>query len=432
MQTAPWFYNVISLLGLAVMVLLSALCGLGRGPVPWRTVIWGLILQLALAFFFFAVPAGGQAMLALNDAFLTLLASTKAGATFLFGPLAVAPGQPGSIGFVFAVQALSTVVFFMACMAILYQLGLMQRVVRLLARLFARTMGLSGAESLGVASSIMVGAEMAGVVRPYLPEMTRSELFLLLTAAMATVASTVMGVIVANLHVYFPNIAGHLISASVISAPAAAVVAKLMEPETGQPLTAGQVVDPHFGRYDGVMEAVSAGALDGVKLAVGIAAMLLAFLSLTALLDHVLSWLTGLVGLDGVGLKELLTWLAWPFAVLMGVPLEDAPKVAALIGQRALITELPAYAELANMLARGDLAYSRSAVIASYALCGFAHVGSVAIFVGGFGALAPGRVGELARLGFKALWAATLVTVMTGCVAGLFAWGGRSILGIVH
>ncbi|MCA1989217.1 MAG: hypothetical protein LDL07_08740, partial [Desulfarculus sp.] len=298
-------------------------------------------------------------------------------------------------------------------------------------RLFVRTLGVSGAESLGVASNIFVGVESAGMVRPYLADMTRSEFFTLLTAAMATVASSTLGVYVLTLEKVFPNIAGHLISASLISAPSAIVISKLMLPETGEPLTAGRMVDLEAGRYGGYLEAVIQGSQDGVKLVVGIGALLLSFLALVSLVDGVLGWLCGLVGLTGWGLSVILGWLAWPLAIVMGVPPADAPQVAALMGQRLLVTEIPAYGHLAQMLDQGQLTYARSALVASYVLCGFTHVGAVAIFVGGFGALAPGRLGELSRLGLKALWSATLATVMTGCVAGIFARGGAGLLGLI-
>ncbi len=430
MRQAPLFYNFISFGGLICLLALARLSSLGKGKIRWSAVAWGLGLQFALAFVFFALPAGGKVMLWINGVFLAVLDSAHAGTEFLFGPLAQPPGADGSIGFILAFQGLATVVFFMALMALLYQAGIIQRLVKLFARLFVRTLGTSGAESLGVAGNIFVGAESAGVVRPFLPDMTHSELFQLLTASMATVAGTVLGLYVATLHMYFPNIAGHLISASIISAPAAIVVAKLMEPEMDEPLTAGRTVDPHIGQYDGIMEAISAGSMDGVKLGVGICAMLLGFLGLAALLEKIIGGGFSLVGLDGFGLKQLLAYAAWPFTVAMGVPLEDAPLVAKLVGERVIVTEIPGYVQLAQMLEAGQLTYSRSPLIATYALCGFAHVGSMAIYIGGFGALAPGRLGELSRMGLKALWAATLTTLMTGCVAGMFALGGPGILGL--
>ncbi len=430
MQDAPLYYNFISLGGLFCLLALARLCGLRRGPTAWRTLAWGVGLQLGIGALVFALPAGRGGLWAVNAAATKLLEFSRAGIHFLFGPLGLGPGQEGSLGFILAVQALPTVVFFMALTALLYQAGILQKIVRGFSHVFVRSLGTSGAESLGVASLIFVGVESAGMVRPFLPKFTRSEFFCLLTAAMSTVASSVLGVYVITLQGDFPNIAGHLVSASVISAPAAIVVAKLMEPETGEPLTAGQVVDPALGKYGGYMEAISQGSMDGVKLLVGIVALLLSFLGLVALANGLVGWLGGLVGLQGLSIQGMLGWLGYPLALAMGVPPVDAGAVGSLLGQRVLLTEIPTYVELGKLLAGNGLVYGRSAVVASYALCGFAHVASMAIFVGGFGALAPGRMGEWSRLGLKALWAATLATVMTGCVAGLFASGGATLLGL--
>ncbi len=430
MQPAPWYYNLISAAGLLLICGLAWLTGRNRGRVRVATLLWGVAIMLAMGAAVFLLPVGRVALLWLNQAVVALLDHAQAGIKFLFGPLAVPPGEKGSLGFILAVQALPTVVFFMALTALLYQAGVMQRVVRLFARLFVRTLGTSGAESLGVASTIFVGVESAGMVRPFLADLTRSEFFCLLTACMATVASSTMGVYVATLRGVFPNIAGHLVSASIISAPAAIVVAKLMEPETGEPLTAGHTVDPEAGRYGGYMEAVTQGSMEGVKLVVGIVALLISFLGLVSLADGLVGWLGGLAGVENLSLQGILAYGAWPLSLAMGVPPVDAGQVAALLGERVLVTEIPAYVKLAAFLKEGSLVYTRSALLASYALCGFAHVGSVAIFVGGFGALAPGRLGELSRMGLKALWAATLATLLTGCVAGIFASGGGGLLGV--
>jgi CNT family concentrative nucleoside transporter len=430
MQAAPWYFNLISAGGLIAVCVLAWLTGRNRRHVRMATVLWGLGLMLAMGSLVFALPIGRTGLLWFNHILVELLNHAMAGIKFVFGPLALGPGQEGSFGFILGVQALPTVIFFMALTAVLYQAGIMQRVVRVFSLLFVRTLGTSGAESLGVASNIFVGVESAGMVRPFLANLTRSEFFCLLTSCMATVASTTLGVYVATLHGVFPNIAGHLVGASVISAPAAIVVAKLMEPETGEPVTAGKPVDPEAGRYGGYMEAITQGSMDGVKLLVGIVALLISFLSLASLANGIVGWLGGLVGIEGASLSGILSYGAWPLALAMGVPPADAWQVASLLGERVLVTEIPAYVKLAGILKEGGMAYSRSVLVASYALCGFAHVGSVAIFVGGFGALVPARLGELSRLGLKALWAATLATIITGCVAGIFASGAGGLLGI--
>ncbi len=428
MQPAPWYFHVISGGGLLAVCLLAWLSGGASRKVRLGPLCFGLFLQLVVGAAVFLLPIGREFLWAVNQGVVGLLEHARAGISFLFGPLAIPPGVKGSLGFILAVQALPTVIFFMALTFLLYQAGVMQRLVGLFARLFVRTLGTSGAESLGVASNIFVGIESAGMVRPFLETMTKSEFFCLLTACMATVSSTVLGIYVATLKPIFPGIAGHLVSASVISAPAAIVVAKLMMPETGQPLTAGQAVDPGLGRYGGYMEAVTKGSMEGMRQLVGIVAMLISFLGLVSLANGMLGWMGGWVGLPSLSLQGILGRVAWPITVAMGVPPADAGLVARLLGERALLTEVTAYAHLAQAMEAGRLAFARSPMIASYALCGFAHVGSTAIFVGGFGALVPGRLGELSRLGLRALWAATLATVMTGCVAGLFASGGAGLL----
>jgi CNT family concentrative nucleoside transporter len=308
----------------------------------------------------------------------------------------------------------------------------LQRVVNVFTRLFVRLLGSSGAESMAAAANVFVGVEVAGMVRPFLANMTRSEYFCLLTASMANVASSTLGVYVAALQPSFPNIAGHLVSASVISAPAAIVLAKIMEPETGHPETLGLMVDPEMGRYPSYMEAIISGTTDGMKLLVGISGLLLSFLGLVALANALLGWGGGLVGAPGLELGRLLAYPFWPLMLLIGIPPSDAWQVATLLGERALVTEIPAYFHLADMLSRGEILHARSVMVASYALCGFAHVGSVAIFVGGFAALAPSRMGELSRLGLKSLLAATMATMMTAAVAGVFSWGGAGILGLAR
>ena len=435
MHDAPWQYNLISLGGIAVLLIVARLCGLKRGQVKWAPVAWGLGLMAGVACLVFLLPAGRQALLWLNGVVVTLLGYSRAGILFLFGPLGIGPGQTGpngepSLGFILAIQYLPTIIFFMAVSAVLYQAGILQRVVTLFARVFARLLGTSGAESLGAASTIFVGIETAGMIRPYLKDFTRSEFFCLLTALMATVASSTLGVYVGVLSGVFPNIAGHLMSASLLSAPAAIVVAKLMEPETGEPLTFGRRVDPDMGRQQGYMEAVMTGSMEGLKLVAGVTALLMSFLGLAAVAEGLVSWAAGLVGFPEITFTGLLGYAAWPLSLAMGVPPADAGQVATLLGQRVLVTEIPSYVQLAEMLKHGQFTYWRSPLVASYALCGFTHVGSVAIFTGGLAALVPERMSDLSRLGLKALWAATLATALTGCVAGVFAMGGAGLLGI--
>jgi concentrative nucleoside transporter, CNT family len=423
--------HLISLLGFFALAGIAWLFSAHRRQIQWKPVVWGLGLQLAIGLLVFRLPGSRQLFLKLNDAVLAVLVASKSGTNFLFGPLAAAPGEPGSIGFILAIQVLPIAIFVSAFTAALYHLNLLQPIVRLFARLFHRTMGISGAESLCGASNIFVGVESALVIRPYLERMTRSELLLVLTSGMATVASTTLGVYVLTLNETFPQIAGHLLSASVISIPAAVVMSKLLLPETGAPETASAIPpEDESARAGNLMSAIIAGAMDGLRLAAGITALLIAGLGIVALFDKVLGLLpNGWFGLsEPLSLVKILGWLFYPFAILLGIAQPDWAEAGRLLGERVILTEVVSYQELAQMARQGILLDPRTVVILSYALCGFAHVASVTIFVGGTAALAPTRRDDLASLGLRALLAATLATLMTGCVAGIFSDGSGVVL----
>jgi CNT family concentrative nucleoside transporter len=280
-------------------------------------------------------------------------------------------------------------------------------------------MRISGAESLCAASNIFVGIESATAVRPYLKDMTRSEFCTILTVGMATVASSTLAVYVGFLHGTFPGIAGHLISASIMSAPAAIVMSKIICPEDGQPVTLGRRVRPVVERESGAVEAIVAGAMAGVKLVVGIVALLIAFLGFIGVIDLLLEWAGGLFGAD-LSLQLLLGYVFRPLAAVIGVPWDDGQLAGEMLGQRMIATEIPAYDRLASVMKANEFVHPRSAVVTAYALCGFAHVASLAIFVGGIAALVPQRRKDLAAVGIRALVAATLACLMTGAVAGTF------------
>jgi CNT family concentrative nucleoside transporter len=328
---------------------------------------------------------------------------------------------------------LPAVIFFAALMAAAYHLGLIQPVICLFARLFKETLRLSGAEALAGASNIFVGIESAITIRPYLAAMTRSELLTLLTCAMATVASTTMALYVFFLQGAFPQIAGHLLSASVLSIPAAVLVSKLLLPETGQPETLGTLPPLEDSQpYGNTMAALSAGAWDGLKLAAGIATLLIAVLGAVGILDLVLGKLTAPLAVwfdEPLRLERILGWLFTPLTWLMGLQSSDLNVAAQLLGKRAILTEVVAYQELGT-LAAAHAVSPRTLLILSYALCGFAHVASVGIFVGGIAALVPSRRNDLTALAFPALAASTLATLLTGAVAGLFYHGQQGILGL--
>jgi concentrative nucleoside transporter, CNT family len=418
-------YHLISALGFVVFAGIAWLLSSHRRKIAWRTIAWGISLQLIIGVLIFRVPATHRVFLWMNDAVLALLNASRSGTTFLFGPLAASPGEPGSVGFILIFQVLPVAIFFSAFTAALYHLRVLQWVVRLFAKLFHRTMAISGAESLCGASNIFVGVESALVIRPYLEKMTRSELLTVLTTGMATVASSTLGVYVAFLIGVFPEIAGHLLSASVLSIPAAVVIAKLLVPETEIPETsAGVPPEDESTRARNLMSAIIQGAMDGLKLAAGITALLIAILGLVALGDIVLGGIGSWMGLtEPLSFVRILSWIFYPVAWLLGLPPGDIPEAARLLGQRVILTEVVSYQDLAASVAGERMISGRSVVILSYALCGFAHVASVAIFVGGTAALAPSRRDDLASLGWRALLAATLATLMTGCVAGILSTG---------
>jgi CNT family concentrative nucleoside transporter len=432
-------YNLVSALGIVVLLGIAWLCSSRRRIVNWRVVIWGTALQLFFALFIFVVPAGTKVFLFLNKIVVIVLDSATAGTRFIFGRLALPPGAANeagetSLGSILATQGLPTIIFFAALMGALYYLKVMPFFIRIFSRIFTRLMRISGAESLSVSSNIFVGVESSLVVQPHLAEMTLSELATILTAGMATIASTVLALYVFILQGVFPTIAGHLISASFLAAPASVIMAKLIIPETEKPTTLGLDVRPHYEREDNLIMAIINGAFSGLKLLGGIITLLIAFLGLLALVDLVLGWFGGNLN-NWLGwnfswsLKSLLGYAFYPFTVILGVPPSDALNIAKLLGERSVATEVVSYQHLADLMTKGALVHPRSALIASYALCGFAHVASLAIFVGGTGALAPSRIKDLSRVGLRALLAATLACLMTAAVAGVFCTETSILLG---
>jgi CNT family concentrative nucleoside transporter len=432
-------YNLVSFSGIFVLAAVAWLFSSNRKVVNWRVVLWGIGLQLIFALFIFIVPAGARVFLFVNRIVVVALDSATAGTKFLFGRLALPPGTTNeagetSLGSFLAFQALPTIIFFAALVGALYYLKVMPLLIRGFAYIFTKLMRISGAESLCASSNIFVGVESALVVRPHLKEMTRSELTTILSAGMGTIASTVLALYVFFLQAELPTIAGHLISASFLSAPASVIMAKLIMPETEKPKTLGMDIKPYYEREDNLIMAIINGADSGLKLLFGIVALLIAFLGIVALIDLVVGWLGGYLnnwfglGIDW-SLKGLLGYIFYPFTLIIGVPPSDAVQIARIVGERTVSTELVSYQHLAQLMTQGALSNPRSAILASYALCGFAHVASLAIFVGGTGALAPERLKDLSRVGFRALLAATLASLMTAAVAGTFTTKGSILLG---
>ncbi len=426
-------YNLVSVAGIPLLIGLAWLLSSDRRVFNWRVVLWGVAIQMTVAVIVFVFPLGTRLIIAVNTVVVTVLDSASAGSRFLFGRLALPPGTTGeggeqSLGFFLAFQALPAVVFFSSLMAALYHIGLMPLIVRAFARVFTKLMRISGAESLCASSNIFVGIESALTVKPYLAQMTPSELGTILAAGMGTIASSMLAVYVFMLRNHFPTIAGHLVTASILSAPAAVVMAKVLTPETGTPVTLGESIAPYREKHESIMEAIIAGAAAGMKLVAGIAALLLAFLGLVALVNLALEQASTAVGAsDTWSVERILGIVFYPFTLLIGVPIADAGKVSAVIGERLIATEVKSYQELAGLMSQGALVHARSPVLAAYALCGFAHIASLAIFVGGISALVPERTKDLARMGPRALLAATLACLMTACVAGTF-FTGRTVL----
>ncbi|MBM4310058.1 MAG: nucleoside transporter [Deltaproteobacteria bacterium] len=431
-------YNLVSFCGIFIIMGLGWLFSTHRRTINWRLLRGALILQAVFALFIFKVPIGSRLFLGINSAVITVLEAASAGSRFVFGRLALAPGAIGeagepSLGFFLAFQAFPTIIFFSALMSILYYIGVLPWLISRCAALFTRLFAISGAESLCAASNMFVGVESALTVKPYLRTMTRSELCTVLTCGMATVASNVLALYVFTLQEQFPAIAGHLVSASIIAAPSALIMSKLVVPETGAPATLGRSVAPFYEREHSVFEAVINGANTGVRVVVGIVALLLAVLGLVALVDLGIialgSWINSAAGLQvDWSLRGLAGLVFYPLTVIIGVPLEDAVLIARIIGERLIVTEVVSYQHLAAAMADGAIANPRSTVIATYALCGFAHLASMAIFIGGVSALVPDKTAELSRVGFRALLAATLACLLTACIAGTFYTSG-SILG---
>ena len=433
-----WPYRLLAFVGFFTIALLAWLTG-RRSRINWKTIGGSAVLAWGLGVVSFWFPGARWIWGVINDIVVAVLTASQKGTLFLLGPLALGPGQTlpdgtVSVGFILAARALPAVVFFAALMAGLYYLGAMQAIVRLFARLFYRTMGLSGAESLSGAANIFVGIEAGLIVRPYLAAMTRSELLMVLTCMMATVASTVMGIYVSALQHVVPQIAGHLISASIISIPCAVLVSKLSFPEDEHPATLGGVpsdtvareaqpsLDGEAMRPPNLIVALIEGAAQGMKMAVGIAALLIVFLGLEALVDLGLAQLPSFGGVP-LSVTRVLAWLMWPFTILLGLRPEEWQIGADLLGSRFIETEVAAYFKLAAVQSASPPAFSpRSLTAMTYALCGFVHVASMGIFVGGIAALVPHRAKDVSLLGLRALWTSFLTTLMTGCLAGVLSF----------
>jgi CNT family concentrative nucleoside transporter len=402
--------RALSLLGLVAIVVIAWLFSTDRRRPPWRVIAWGLGLQLALGVVLLRTEAGRRFFVAVNEGVNGLVRFTDAGTRFMFGPL-----KEG--GFTFAIEVLPIIIFMGSVFGILYHLGVIQRVVGLLARGLARSMGVSGAESLAAVANVFVGmTEAPLMVRPYLERMTRSELFCVMTTGMATIAGSVLVAYAKMLGE--AQYAGHLVTASLLSAPAGVLIAKVMLPETEQPLTgaaSGALVERSSVN---VIDAASEGALAALRLAAYVGGLLIAFVALVAMANAGVETLGDLFGVEGLTLQRIFGIGFAPLALLMGIAPADAQEVGSLLGLKTVLNEFLAYQDLGQQIAAGVIS-ERSAVIASYGLCGFANFGSLAILIGGMGGMAPSRRGEIAALGMRSILAGTLASAMTGSIAGL-------------
>lgn len=397
--------RLTSVLGLVVVLGTAYLMSTNRRAIDFKLVVWGIVLQFLIGLFILKTAVGKLLFQTITDVMIRLLAFADEGSRFVFGGLV---SNPESFGFIFAFQVLPTIIFVSSFFAVLYYLGVMQKVVLVIAKLMARTMGTSGAESLAVAANIFVGqTEAPLVVRPYIERMTRSELLTMMTGGMAHIAGGVMAG-----YVKMGVSAGHLLTASVMAAPATMLISKMLVPETETPQTKGVIrMDQSEGDIN-IIDAAARGAADGMRLALNVAAMLIAFIALIAVVN-------GILGLGGFTLQQVLGYAFAPVAFVIGVPSQDVFKIGSLLGQKIVLNEFVAYTSLTEMMKQPDALDPRSIVIATYALCGFANFGSIGIQIGGIGGLAPSRKADLARFGIKALIAGSMVTFMTASIAGI-------------
>jgi CNT family concentrative nucleoside transporter len=402
--------RALSGLGLVCLVGIAWLCSSDRRRFPARIVATGLAAQFALGLLLLGTAAGRRIFVGVNDLVNQLVTYTEAGSSFVFGPL-----KQG--GFSFVLDVLPIIVFMGSVFGILYHLGVVQWIVALLARVLSRAMGISGAESLAAVANIFVGmTEAPLLVRPYIEGMTRSELFTLMTTGMATIAGSVL---VAYAQILGGgDFAGHLVTASLLSAPAGILIAKVMIPETETPVT-GSVEGASIDVTSvNIIDAASQGGIAALRLAAYVGALVMCFVALIALANGVLGWFGGFVGLPDLTLQWLLGFVFAPLALLAGIPWSEATHVGALLGVKTVLNEFIAFQELGAMIEAGTIS-ERSALIASYALCGFANFGSLAILIGGVGGMAPSRRGDIASLGLRSILAGTLATLMTASVAGM-------------
>ena len=402
--------SLLGILGLFTLLSIALLLSENRSAINLKTVLYGLIFQLIFALFILKTPFGAPIFSFLDKSINILIGFSSSGSDFLFKSYIDGVGfHPGLINFAFS--TLPTIIFFSSLVAVLYHFGILQTIIKFIARRMQLTLGTSGSETLSVAGNIFLGqTESPLMVRPFVSKMTKSELMAVMTGGFATVSGGVLAIYVSWL-TDIQGIAGHLLAASVMSAPAALVVAKIIYPEIEKSQTMGDVNVNIEQTNINAMEALSNGATDGLKLAANIAAMLIAFISFVAMVNYFLSF-------GGTSMEEIFGFIFRPLAWTMGVPWNEAQLVGMLMGKKIVLTELVAYGDLQNLIRDGMIS-ERSAIISTYALCGFSNFASIGIQLGGIGAMAPERKKDLAKLVTKAMFGGAIASWLTATIAGL-------------
>ena len=401
--------RLIGIVGILVLLCIALAMSNNRKAISWRLVTWGLGIQIIFAIIILKTPVGIPFFGAIDIGIKNLLSFSDAGSDFLFKSFRHGVVEDPLMNFAFRI--LPTLIFFSSLIAVLYHLGIMQFIVKWIARVMQKSMGTSGSETLCVSGNIFVGqTEAPLLVRPFILKMTKSELMAVMVSGFATVAGGVMAMYVSILG-DIPGIAGHLLAASIMSAPAALVIAKIIYPETETSDTFGDLKIALDKKDDNIMEALSRGATNGMKLAANVAAMLVAFVAIIAMVNAIL-------GLIDLSLQQILGWIFSPLAWVMGVPWNEAGIIGSLMGEKLVLTELIAYGDLSELMTTNAIS-DRSAIIASYALCGFANFASVGIQLGGIGGIAPERRKDLAKLGLKAMFGGALASWLTATIAGM-------------
>ena len=401
--------RLIGIAGILVLLCIALAMSNNRKAISWQLVTWGLGIQILFAIIILKTPVGVPFFGAIDIGIKNLLSFSDAGSDFLFKSFRHGVVEDPLMNFAFRI--LPTLIFFSSLIAVLYHLGIMQFIVKWIARVMQKSMGTSGSETLCVSGNIFVGqTEAPLLVRPFILKMTKSELMAVMVSGFATVAGGVMAMYVSILG-DIPGIAGHLLAASIMSAPAALVIAKIIYPETETSDTFGDLKIALDKKDDNIMEALSRGATNGMKLAANVAAMLVAFVAIIAMVNAIL-------GLIDLSLQQILGWIFSPLAWVMGVPWNEAGIIGSLMGEKLVLTELIAFGDLSELMTTNSIS-DRSAIIASYALCGFANFASVGIQLGGIGGIAPERRKDLAKLGLKAMFGGALASWLTATIAGL-------------